>query len=134
MIAALNNKLASGQIAFEVIDGEPYVKVGADAPRPFIDYPDEFVIFDSCTYLNIFNGFTIKMTMHFLGTVYKYINISPTSSNSIAGNVISVNGTRYYKGKTEMTNLRNYNELVISNGSTDSAYKTAFLKITLSKK
>ena len=32
---ALNDNLASGQIAFSVVDGEPYVKVGADTPRPF---------------------------------------------------------------------------------------------------
>ena len=30
-ISALNNKLGHGEISFEVIDGEPYVKVGADA-------------------------------------------------------------------------------------------------------
>lgn len=32
---SLNNSLAGGQISFSVVDGEPYVKVGADAPRPF---------------------------------------------------------------------------------------------------
>ena len=31
----VNDSLASGQISFSVIDGEPYVKVGADSPRPF---------------------------------------------------------------------------------------------------
>ena len=31
----LNSNLADGQISFSVVDGEPYVKVGADSPRPF---------------------------------------------------------------------------------------------------
>ena len=31
----LNDKLGNGEIAFEIINGEPYVKVGADTPRPF---------------------------------------------------------------------------------------------------
>lgn len=31
----LNSSLADGQISFDVIDGEPYVKVGADTLRPF---------------------------------------------------------------------------------------------------
>ena len=31
LLPALNDNLANGQIAFEVIDGEPYVKVGADS-------------------------------------------------------------------------------------------------------
>lgn len=29
--------MANGQIAFSVVDGKPYVKVGADAPRPFLN-------------------------------------------------------------------------------------------------
>lgn len=31
----INSNMADGQIAFSIVDGEPYVKVGADAPRPF---------------------------------------------------------------------------------------------------
>ena len=31
----VNSNLAGGQISFSVVDGEPYVKVGADSPRPF---------------------------------------------------------------------------------------------------
>lgn len=31
----VNSNLADGQISFSVVDGEPYVKVGADSPRPF---------------------------------------------------------------------------------------------------
>ena len=30
-----NSSLADGQITFSVVDGEPYVQVGADAARPF---------------------------------------------------------------------------------------------------
>lgn len=35
MFDAINSNMADGQIAFSIVDGEPYVKVGADAPRPF---------------------------------------------------------------------------------------------------
>lgn len=35
VVKELNKNLGHGQISFEVIDGEPYVKVGADSPRPF---------------------------------------------------------------------------------------------------
>lgn len=31
----INQSLANGQITFSVVNGEPYVKVGADTPRPF---------------------------------------------------------------------------------------------------
>lgn len=31
----INSNFGDGQISFSVVDGEPYVKVGADAPRPF---------------------------------------------------------------------------------------------------
>ena len=31
----VNSSLANGEISFSVVDGEPYVKVGADSPRPF---------------------------------------------------------------------------------------------------
>ena len=34
----LNSNLADGQISFSVVDGEPYVKVGADSPRPFSSF------------------------------------------------------------------------------------------------
>lgn len=34
-IDAINSNFGDGQISFSVVDGEPYVKVGADAPRPF---------------------------------------------------------------------------------------------------
>ena len=32
---SLYSSLADGQITFSVVDGEPYVQVGADAARPF---------------------------------------------------------------------------------------------------
>lgn len=34
-ITKINSNFGDGQISFSVVDGEPYVKVGADAPRPF---------------------------------------------------------------------------------------------------
>ena len=34
-INEINSSLANGEISFSVVDGEPYVKVGADSPRPF---------------------------------------------------------------------------------------------------
>lgn len=35
MLSKINSNFGDGQISFSVVDGEPYVKVGADAPRPF---------------------------------------------------------------------------------------------------
>ena len=35
----INSNMANGQIAFSVVNGEPYVKVGADAARPFNSNP-----------------------------------------------------------------------------------------------
>lgn len=41
----INKSLADGQISFSVVDGEPYVKVGADTPRPFKSGASPFVTF-----------------------------------------------------------------------------------------
>ena len=35
VVKDIDSSLANGEISFSVVDGEPYVKVGADSPRPF---------------------------------------------------------------------------------------------------
>ena len=53
-VKQLNSNLADGQISFSVVNGEPYVKVGADSPRPFSsgetllwENPDSSLVFDA---------------------------------------------------------------------------------------
>lgn len=44
----LNTNLANGEISFFVVDGEPYVKVGADPARPFSN--TKFIDYLVCPY------------------------------------------------------------------------------------
>lgn len=104
---SVNSSLADGQISFDVINGEPYVKVGADTPRPFsvekhsfyLDYknnPTKTIVFDRSynsipsVYITLADS-TGKPTASFYGGYRPYVS-SVTKSQAIV-NLTSVSET-----------------------------------------
>lgn len=61
-ISTLNDNLAHGQIAFTVVNGEPYVKVGADPARPFNS--PAYAIFQTERDVSYKAGAVLKLVQH----------------------------------------------------------------------
>lgn len=60
-INEINSNLGDGEISFSVVDGEPYVKVGADTARPFNigdggDYTISFTVSGSSDFIAAYSG------------------------------------------------------------------------------
>lgn len=82
---AINDNLANGQIAFSVVDGEPYVKVGADAPRPFLGS-----VIQVSKKVSINAGFSASIfdTVRYKGRTYcSETKETKNISNSFTGNL-----------------------------------------------
>ncbi len=62
MVSELNDNLAHGQIAFTVVNGEPYVKVGADPARPFNS--PAYAIFQTERDVSYKAGAVLKLVQH----------------------------------------------------------------------
>ncbi len=119
--SALNNNLGHGQIAFEVIDGEPYVKVGADAvPKKFASTCNALQVYwqsASHYYLRIpTNGHDVKIS--FPGT-------SPTmreslrfySANSIDSTGETLLSNNFATETTSTFSVKQYNYLICRTGT-----------------
>lgn len=133
-VAELSNKLdeqpewitdpATGKITSYKTPG------GADTVFPFTDveWPDELTLFDSAVYVQDFNNFNSRITIPFLGDMYKYVTIT-LNANTLP--YVAINGIAYNQGRHKISNLtKGVNSLYLQN-----AYPTGgmFLKIVLSK-
>lgn len=106
-LTALNDNLANGQISFEIIDGEPYVKVGADTPRPFSNGVSGAVLIWTNPTINSFKTMTIPVEEV---TNYSHVIVLSCGGTSIQNNrYVSI--FRVDKNDTSQKIVPNYGSL-----------------------